>query len=126
MKVRTVSEIIGTERDVHGVGFRSLRIILAKDRMGFSLHKTVIPAGDTCHWHYKNHLESCYCVAGHGELINLETGDRYDILPDTTYILDSHDDHTFRAIEDVILISVFNPPVVGNEVHGKDGSYELR
>lgn len=123
MKVRTIDEIRDTDRDVLGVGFQSLRLLLASDGMGFSFHKTVIPKGGPYHWHYKNHLEACYCVQGSGLLTDLATGKTYAIVPDTIYILDNHDDHTFQALSDTILISVFNPPVTGSEVHLADGSY---
>lgn len=110
---------------VKGLGFISHRILLAKDGMGFSLHKTVIPAGEPRHWHYKEHLEACYCVSGGGKLTNLATGEEHYITPDVTYVLDAHDDHTFEAYEETVLISVFNPPVTGQEIHGEDGSYLL-
>tara|TARA_S200002703_G_scaffold91609_1_gene79079 strand:+ start:256 stop:636 length:381 start_codon:yes stop_codon:yes gene_type:complete len=124
MIVRTINKITNTDRHVKGVGFESLRLILAKDRMGFSLHKTIIPKGDAHNWHYKHHLEACYCVSGYGILTNLETCEKHVIEPDTIYILNQHDNHTFQAFQDTVLISVFNPPVVGDEVHQKDGSYE--
>lgn len=123
MKVRSIKEITRTDRHVHGEGFESLRLLLAKDGMGFSVHKTIIPMGPPRHWHYKHHLEACYCVHGWGELTNLTTGEVFTITPDTIYILDSHDDHTFQAITDVVLISIFNPPVTGRELHDEDGSY---
>lgn len=105
-------------------GFQSFRAILAGDGMGFSMHRTVIPVGAPQHWHYKNHLEACYCISGHGKLTNLTTGQVFDILPHMVYVLDKNDDHTFQAILPVELISVFNPPVKGAEVHNEDGSYE--
>lgn len=123
MKVRTISEIIGTDRDVQFNEGRSLRLILEKDNMGFSFHETRIPKGQKGHWHYKNHLESCYCIQGIGILTNLTTNEKFHITSGTIYILDNHDDHTFESIEDVILISVFNPPCKGQEVHKSDGSY---
>jgi L-ectoine synthase len=127
MKVRSIKNIRQSEPDrcVTGVGFESVRVLLARDGMGFSLHKTIIPKGGPYNWHYKHHFEACYCVSGIGELINLETGERFLIEPETTYVLDNHDNHTFEALEDVVLISVFNPPVTGNEVHQSDGSYSL-
>lgn len=125
MKVKTIESLIGTEREVTGVGFKSIRVLLEKDNMGFSLHKTIIPKGVPQHWHYKHHLEACYCIVGKGIIKNLETGIEYDIYPDTIYVLDKHDDHTFQALEDTILISVFNPPVTGNEIHNSDGSYSI-
>jgi L-ectoine synthase len=39
------------------------------------------------------------------------------------YALDKHDKHFFKALEPVVLICVFNPPLAGNEVHQADGSY---
>lgn len=126
MKVIGMADLAGTDREVKCPrgGFTSYRALLAKDGMGFSLHKTVIPEGRPQHWHYKNHLEACYCVSGGGVLRNLSSGARYLIAPDMLYVLDKHDDHTFEAWRDTVLISVFNPPVIGNEVHGEDGSYE--
>lgn len=124
MEVRKVSELERTERDVRGVGFRSIRIALDRDGLGFSVHKTLIPKGGPHHWHYKHHMEACYCIAGTGVLTCVETGERHKITSDTCYLLNQHDDHTFQALTDVILISVFNPPITGQEVHQSDGSYE--
>lgn len=125
MKVRTIKEIENTERDVNFKEGKSLRIVLAKDNMGFSIHKTIIPKGKKGHWHYKHHLESCYCIKGSGLLTNLDTNEVFEINVDTVYSLDDNDNHTFEALEDVVLISVFNPPVTGNEIHQKDGSYSM-
>lgn len=126
MKVITLDSIQGTEREVacpYG-GFISDRFLLADDGLGFSVHRTRIPKGETQHWHYKKHLEACYCIAGSGILTELTTGSRYRIAPDTLYALDKHDDHTFKAESDVILISIFNPPCKGRETHNAEGSYE--
>ena len=125
MFTRSIKEIENTERHVKGVGFDSLRLILAKDGMGFSVHKTIIPQSDTAHhWHYKNHLEACYCISGKAILTNIESGKKYNIEPGTIYALDKNDDHTFLPIEDTVLISIFNPPVKGRGIHNEDGSYE--
>jgi L-ectoine synthase len=126
MKIVTLTDVKESGRDVHCPkgGFVSYRYLLAADNMGFSVHKTVIPRGAAQHWHYKNHLEACFCIQGAGIITNLETGEKHWIFPDTLYALNNHDDHTFEAVEDTILISVFNPPVKGGEVHREDGSYE--
>lgn len=126
MKVVRIKNLIGTERDVKFEQGTSLRYLLESDGMGFGIHKTIIPKGQKGHWHYKNHLEACYCIQGSGVLTNLETGDKHSINVDDCYVLDNHDDHTFEAIEDVVLISVFNPPCTGQEIHREDGSYELK
>lgn len=124
MKIIEIEQLYGTKREVDGVGFKSLRAILAKDGMGFSMHKTIIQKGGPYHWHYQNHLEACYCVAGSGTLTNLKTSQKWEIIPDMVYVLDEHDDHTFEADETTVLISVFNPPVVGDEIHDEEGNYK--
>jgi len=123
MKIRKIKDLLGTDRDVNGIGFKSVRVLLEKDGMGFSLHKTYIPKGDEHFWHYKNHQEACYCVSGKGMIKNMKTEETFLIEKDTTYILDQNDPHTFQSFEDVVLISVFNPPIKGREVHRSDGSY---
>ena len=127
MKVLNVNELVGSDRHVicPKGGFQSLRPILACDGMGFSVHKTLIPVGSTQTWHYANHLEACYCVAGRGELVNMETWEKHFIEPDVIYVLDKHDKHQFTALEPVVLISIFNPPVTGVEVHDANGSYPV-
>lgn len=125
MKVTSIKKIQGTDRDVEFKQGRSLRLVLEKDNMGFSVHKTLIRKGEVGHWHYKNHKESCYCVEGKGMLINVKTKEGFMILPGTLYSLDNNDEHTFEAFEDVVLISIFNPPCKGGEIHKEDGSYEI-
>lgn len=105
-------------------GFVSRRLVLLEDNMGYTMTKTFVPAGEKQFWHYKNHLETCYCVSGNGVLTNKDTGEEFSIKPDDTYILDKHDAHYFQALEDVTFICTFNPPLSGDEVHGVDGSYE--
>jgi mannose-6-phosphate isomerase-like protein (cupin superfamily) len=108
---------------VRGDGFVSNRYVLAQDQMGYTMTKTVVQPG-VHHWHYKHHLESCFCVSGYGRLINDITGEKFDIEPDTTYVLDKHDPHTFQCLEPVTLICVFNPPLTGTETHDEEGSYK--
>jgi len=125
MKVIKTSELASDRVvDCPNGGFVSKRILLERDGMGYSMTKTIIPPNGKQFWHYRNHLESCYCIAGRGELINTETGDKFIIEPDATYVLDKNDPHTFEAFDEVTLICVFNPPLIGSEVHQDDGSYE--
>jgi quercetin dioxygenase-like cupin family protein len=104
----------------------SNRILLEKDGMGYTMTKTVIqPSAGKVFQHYKNHLETCYCVSGKATLTNAETGEEFNIGPDVTYVLDKNDPHYFEAHEETILICTFNPPLTGNEVHQEDGSYAV-
>ena len=83
MIIRTLDEVIGTERDVAGEGWRSRRLLLKRDAMGFSLHDTVVEAGWEKEMEYANHLEACYCIEGEGEVEDLSTGERHAIVPGT-------------------------------------------
>ena len=124
MKIIKTSEL-PVERQVKFHSGVSNRIVLAEDNMGFTMTKTVIEPGKQVFQHYKNHLESCYCVSGYAVLINAITGEHHQITPDTTYVLDKHDPHYFEAKETTVLICVFNPPLTGQEIHREDGSYAI-
>ena len=83
MKIIKTSEL-PVERQVEFHSGVSNRIVLAEDNMGFTMTKTVIEPGKQVFQHYKNHLESCYCVSGYAVLINAITGEHHQITPDTT------------------------------------------
>lgn len=125
MKVKRLDDMATVGREIHCPkgGFVSSRFLLESDGMGFTLTHTFIPKGMPQTWHYKNHLEACYCISGEAVLGNMETGEKFKIEPGTMYALDKHDKHLFMALEDTCLICVFNPPLKGEEVHGEDGSY---
>lgn len=120
MKSVNVKDIIG----VKFAGGKSYRSVLKKDGLGFALMKTCIDKGGPYKWHYKNHKEACFCVSGEGYLEDLITGEVTKVEEGVTYIVDKHQPHLFTAITDVVLISVFNPPLNGNETHDKNGNYQ--
>lgn len=107
-------------------GFTSHRLVVEGDGMGYSLTKTLVHPGSPHRWHYRHHLETCYCVSGKGLLINELTNEVHAITEDVTYILDNHDPHVFEALEPTILICVFNPPLRGDELHDASDSYPWR
>lgn len=116
---------IRSRKDVETVewgGGTSERLLTAKDGMGFAVAHTVVRAGTESKLEYKNHLEACYCIAGSGEVEDTE-GNIYPITPGTIYVLDEHDPHYLRGgkDEDLVLVSVFNPAITGDEVHQLDG-----
>ena len=121
MKIKRANQI----EPVAFAGGVSTRMLTESDKMGFGVCKTVIPKGGPHHWHYQNHLEACYCIKGEGIITDLKTGNKHLVLPDIMYVLDNHDDHTFEAIKDTVLISVFNPPLTGFETHDENGNYDM-
>lgn len=125
MIVRSLKEMLGTDRDVRTPNWDSRRLMLADDQCGFSLHDTLIRAGTETFMWYKHHIEAVYCVGGKGEVEVLETGDKYVIEDGTMYTLNGHEKHILRAESDMRMICVFNPPLVGEETHDEDGIYPL-
>lgn len=125
MIVRSLGDVTGSDRDVIAPTWRSRRLLVAADQMGFSLHDTVIDAGtDTPMW-YRNHVEAVYCVEGEGTLEDVATGEIHEITAGTMYALDRHDRHVLRARTQMRMLCVFNPPCTGQEEHDADGGYPL-
>lgn len=123
MIVRSVDEVAGTDRDVAGSGWRSRRLLLRSDGMGFSLHDTTVEAGIELTLEYRHHLEACYVVSGGVELEDLASGRRHAIGPGAAYALDQHDRHVLRSPEGARLVCVFSPALTGAERH-VGGGYE--
>ncbi|MBD0023484.1 L-ectoine synthase [Gordonia pseudamarae] len=127
MIVRTTQEISGTEREVADPkgNWVSKRIVLGGDGVGFSFHETTIKAGSVNEFHYANHIEAVWLVEGTGTLLDRETGTTYRLGPGSMYLLNDHDRHTVTADTEMRMLCVFNPPVVGTEVHDENGVYPL-
>jgi L-ectoine synthase len=127
MIVRTTKDITGTDRDVEAENgnWRSKRIVLGGDKVGFSFHETTIKAGSVNEFHYANHVEAVWLVEGTGTLLDRETGEVYPLAPGTMYLLDNNDRHTVTADTELRMLCVFNPPVVGTETHDEHGVYPL-
>ncbi len=123
MIVRHIDDLRTTERAVSDARWTSVRMLLAKDGMGFSFHITTIEAGSEHTFEYKHHLESVYCIRGKGTIEDVATGEVHEIKPGVIYALDKHDRHTLRIEEEAEFACCFNPPVTGEEVHREDGSY---
>ncbi|BBZ06956.1 L-ectoine synthase [Mycolicibacterium doricum] len=96
----------------------SHRLLVDSDNMGFALAHTLVRAGTESKLEYRRHLEACYCIKGSGSVADLE-GNIIKLRPGVLYALDQHDRHYLRACEheDMELISVFTPPIRGDEQH---------
>lgn len=125
MIVRDFNSAKDSERRVDSAGWNSVRLLLKDDGMGFSFHITTVYAGAELEMHYRNHLESVYCISGEGEIEETETGLVHTIRPGVIYALDRHDRHILRARTEMTMACVFTPPVTGREVHDKTGAYPL-
>ena len=117
MIVRTKSEVNCVE---WGNGL-SYRFLTRTDNMCFAVAHTTVRAGSKSPLHYRRHLEACYCISGRGQVITKD-GTCFDIEPGVIYALDQHDEHFLIAAPegDMELVSVFNPPLRGDERHNFD------
>jgi L-ectoine synthase len=123
MIITSLNEILDTERDVRAENWRSRRLLLQSDGMGFSMHDTLIHAGTSTHIHYKHHLEAVYCIEGTGTITLAESGEAFRLEPGVLYALNDHDEHVLEAETQLRMVCVFNPPITGREVHDEDGVY---
>jgi len=123
--VSSVQDLDDTDRDIKTPNWRSKRVVLAKEGVGFSVHETTLYAGTVNDFWYANHVEAVFVVEGEGELLDKETGETHQLRPGSLYLLDKHDHHQLRPKTQMRTVCVFNPPVTGREVHDEDGVYPL-
>jgi L-ectoine synthase len=118
MFVRNLEEIEKTNKYVEWGNGTSHRLLTASDGMGFAVCHTVVRAGTVSRLQYRSHLEACYCIEGEGEVEDMQ-GNVYRLRPGSIYVLNEHDEHYLRAdpTKDMVLVSVFNPPLAGHERH---------
>jgi L-ectoine synthase len=119
---RSLDDVSATDFFVNWGNGTSHRLLTETDGMGFTVCHTVVAAGTESLLEYRRHLEACYCIAGEGEVEDMD-GNVYPIRPGDIYVLDKHDKHYLRggSDKDLILVSVFNPPLSGTERHSLDG-----
>lgn len=125
MIVRSLEDRMHSKYDIFSENWRSIRLLLKEDDMGFSFHITVIKAGAELTLWYKHHLEAVFCLEGTGSITDHATGETFPIKPGTIYALDKHDKHTLKADIELKFVCVFNPPCTGQETHNSEGAYEL-
>ena len=123
MYVRSINDLAGGERDVDWGNGKSYRLLIEQDGMGFTVCHTVVRAGTESLLQYRRHLEACYCIAGDGEVEDM-AGNVFPVRPGDIYVLDQNDRHYLRGgKEDLVLVSVFNPPLKGTEKHDLDNPH---
>ncbi len=125
MFIRTIEERreAGWEKVLNQGQSRSVRYVTAADRVGVSFHLNARQAGAGRQLWYKNHWEANYIVSGSGTLEDLSSGETWPLAPGTLYTVGPRDRHRFNADEDIQLVSVFYPAILGDETHDEDGAY---
>ena len=125
MFARTLEDLraAGQEKSLPRGRARVVRYLTAGDGLGFSFSDVSLGAGAESTLWYKNHWEANYIVAGGGEVEDLTTGERWPLAAGMLYTVGPKDRHRITVAEDLRCVSVFNPPISGDETHDEDGAY---
>ena len=125
MFIRTLDELAAAGRIKSLVNdtTRSARFLTAADGMGFSYNDNRVSKGSDAVLWYKHHWEANYIIAGRGEVTDLTTGQSWPLEPSVLYVVGPNDRHRFRVTEDEHHVSVFCPPLRGDERHDEGGGY---
>ena len=108
-----------------GTGTRSGRYLTAADGMGFSYNDNRIGAGAEMTLWYKHHWEANFILSGRGEVTDLTSGQSWPLGPGVLYVVGPNDRHRRHLMEATHLVSVFCPPLKGDERHDADGAYPV-
>jgi L-ectoine synthase len=125
MLIKTYEDLkkAGREKVVAGGSATTLRFLTIDDGLGFTMSDVHLKAGAENVLWYKNHWEANYVLEGRGEVKDLSTGKVHALEPGVMYVVGPKDRHAMKAITDLRLVSIFNPPLRGDETHDADGSY---
>jgi L-ectoine synthase len=124
MIIKTYKDLkaAGREKVVANGSARTMRFLTQADRLGFTMCDVHLTAGQQNVLWYKNHWEANYVIEGKGEVKDLATGKVTALEPGTMYIVGPDDRHSMKALTDLRVISIFNPPLRGDEQHDAEGT----
>ena len=123
MFVRRLDDLraAGQEKVVASGGARTVRVLAKSDELGFSLSDVQVVGGRSNRLWYKNHWEVNYVLEGDAKVTDTNTDEVNLLAPGTLYIVGPGDPHRFESLTDVHVLSIFEPPLSGEEVHDADG-----
>ena len=99
------------------------RYLNRDDSCGLTISMPRGSAGTDAILWYKHHVEANYILEGEVTLEDLTTGEKRELRPGSLYVVGPRDRHRVRAKTDIYIMSIFNPPLEGDETHDADGSY---
>ncbi|XP_022084377.1 uncharacterized protein LOC110975849 [Acanthaster planci] len=134
--VRSLSEVVGNDREVDWVTGVSRRFTIKQDGFPLGIHNTLVRQGLRSRFQYRNHIEGVYYLSGQATYHWQDDSGQWtserskvDEGNGTNYLMNIHDKHIVEIHEeDAICICIFDPVLTGKETHhhSKDGfsSYE--
>lgn len=127
MLVRTPDDVraAGHEREFTGDTGRIAHFITASDQVGLSYAAVRLKPGHRSEHRYKHHTTACLVLEGALEVTDIGTGTVRRLGPGGLYCAGPEDRHRLHAVDEVHMISVFNPPLTGSDVLDSEGGYPL-
>jgi quercetin dioxygenase-like cupin family protein len=112
----------GHEKVVAGGNVRSIRALTQEDQLGFTLCDVRLDAGNRSELWYKHHWEANIVLDGQGTVTDLSTDESWPLAPEAVYVVGPDDRHSVESETDLHLLSLFNPPLQGDEQHDEEGT----
>jgi len=103
----------------------STRLLLREDEAGFSLTDVTLKAGSSMDFARQHHAEVGYCLEGRATLEDLSSGEIHTVKPGSLWLTSKGEHFRLNVLEDLRLITIFTPALVGPEVNDENGSFPL-
>jgi len=115
--MKSLSEVVGSDRNVPFEGGYSRRFLAAPDGYNISFHNTLAHASFNARLHYPHNMEANYFIKGQGEYVWKNGQQQFDFEKHHgTMLLVEHDAHEVKiGGSDSIAICLFSPPLKGTE-----------
>jgi len=123
VKTWAMAEAAGFAQEKSGGASRFAKLLTRADGLGFAFSDVRFKAGREADLWYKNHWEANIVLSGTVEITDAASGKSHTISADGVYCVGPDDKHHLKAVSDVHLLSIFNPPLDGTEKHDADGAY---
>jgi len=124
VKTWAMAEEKGHAVERGGGGSRFAKLVTTDDNLGFAISDVWFKAGREADLWYRNHWEANIVLDGHVEITEDATGTVHTMQTGDVYCVGPKDKHHLKVVEDSHVLSIFNPPLTGNERHDDQGGYE--
>ena len=125
MFVRTAEDVraAGREQVIDDGHATVQHYVTQADGVGFSVHSVLLAAGSDLDLWYKHHWEANVVLKGSCDVTDRASGEVHSLGADDFYLVGPKDRHRFQARTDVHILSIFDPPITGTEVHDEEGTF---
>ncbi len=125
MLIRHKADLQGTPRAITGEMFSTTRFLLREDEVGFSLTDVTLKRGSSMDFARQHHSEVGYCLEGRATLEDLSSGEIHPIGPGSLWSAQKGERFRLKVLENLRLITIFTPALVGPEINDENGSFPL-